>query len=87
LGSGFAGTAGDGPGLEEQYRMAGNTPIGIGFITWAAEGNPDAVDWAISMRPKCLFLSFFSPKTLARKAIEADAPLFCQVQTMGPAHR
>ena len=82
MGGGYAGTVGDGPGLEEQYRMAGNTPIGIGFITWAAESNPDAVDWAIAKRPKCLFLSFGSPKNLASKAVEAGVPVFCQTQTM-----
>jgi nitronate monooxygenase len=82
MGGGYAGTVGDGPGLEEQYRMAGNTPIGIGFITWAAESNPGAVDWAIEKRPKCLFLSFGSPKNLARKALDAGVPVFCQTQTM-----
>ncbi|HEY3796282.1 MAG TPA: nitronate monooxygenase [Bradyrhizobium sp.] len=83
MGGGYAGTAGDGPGLEEQYRIAGNTPIGIGFITWAVEARPDAVDWAIAKRPKCLFLSFGSPKAFARKALDANIPVFCQVQTMG----
>jgi nitronate monooxygenase len=82
MGGGYAGTVGDGPGLEEQYRMAGNTPIGIGFITWAAESNPGAVDWAVEKRPKCLFLSFGSPKNLARKAVDAGVPVFCQTQTM-----
>lgn len=82
MGGGYAGTVGDGPGLEEQYRMAGNTPIGIGFITWAAESNPDAVDWAIAKQPKCLFLSFGSPKALGAKAVDAGVPLFCQCQTM-----
>jgi nitronate monooxygenase len=83
MGGGYAGTIGGGPSLEEQYRMAGNTPVGIGFITWAVESNPGAVDWAIEKRPKCLFLSFGSPTAFARKAVDADIPVFCQVQTMG----
>jgi nitronate monooxygenase len=82
MGGGYAGTVGDGPGLEEQYRLAGNTPIGIGFITWAADARPEAVDWAIEKRPKCLFLSFGTPKALASKAVDANIPLFCQTQTM-----
>ena len=83
LGGGYAGTIGEGTDLEEQYRMTGNTPIGIGFITWAVEARPEAVDWAIAKRPKCLFLSFGSPKTFAGAAVEANIPLFCQCQTMG----
>lgn len=83
MGGGYAGTMGDGAGLEEQYRMAGNTPVGIGFITWAVEARPEAVDWAIAKRPKCLFLSFGSPATFAKKAVDANIPVFCQAQTMG----
>ena len=29
MGGGYAGTIGEGDVLEEQYRLAGNTPIGI----------------------------------------------------------
>lgn len=82
LGGGYAGTLRGEPDLEEQYSAAGNIPIGIGFITWAARKAPDAVDWAIAKRPKCLFLSFGSPSALAKKAVDADIPVFCQVQTM-----
>jgi nitronate monooxygenase len=85
MGGGYAGAIGEGDILEEQYRMAGNTPIGIGFITWAVESNPDAVDWAIAKRPKCLFLSFGSPTNFAGKAVEAGIPVICQIQTMAHA--
>ncbi|WP_366145136.1 nitronate monooxygenase [Bradyrhizobium sp.] len=33
--------------------------------------------------PKCLFLSFGSPKNFARTALDANVPLFCQCQTVG----
>jgi nitronate monooxygenase len=85
MGGGYAGAIGEGDILEQQYRLAGNTPIGIGFITWAAESNPHAVDWAIAKRPKCLFLSFGTPKNFAAKAVEAGIPVISQVQTMAHA--
>jgi nitronate monooxygenase len=82
LGGGYAGTLGNEPDLDDEYRAAGNTPIGIGFITWAAEKNPEAVDWAIARRPACLFLSFGNPAAFARKAGDAGIPVICQVQTL-----
>jgi nitronate monooxygenase len=82
LGGGYAGTLGNEPDLDEEYRAAGNTPIGIGFITWAAEKNPKVIDWAIERRPACLFLSFGNPAIFARKAGGAGIPVICQAQTL-----
>jgi nitronate monooxygenase len=82
LGGGYAGTIGNEPDLEAEYRAAGNVPIGIGFITWAAEKVPQMVDWAISRKPVCLFLSFGDPVPFARKAKDANIPVICQAQTM-----
>ena len=72
LAGGYAKAIGEEPGLEEQHRLAGNRPVRIGFITWAAGKRPDVVDWAIGKRPKCLFLSFGCPKIIAKKAVDAD---------------
>ena len=82
LGGGYAGTVGNEPDLKLEYRAAGNVPIGIGFITWAAQKVPEMVDWAISCRPACLFLSFGDPVPFARKAHDAKIPVICQAQTM-----
>ncbi len=82
LGGGYAGALGNEPDLDEQYRAAGKAPIGIGFITWAAEKSPQAVEWAIARRPACLFLSFGDPAPIARQATAAGIPVVCQVQTM-----
>jgi nitronate monooxygenase len=82
LGGGYAGTFGNEPDLAEEYRAAGNAPIGIGFITWAAEKNPQLVEWAIALRPACLFLSFGDPAPFARQATDAGIPVVCQTQTM-----
>jgi len=82
LGGGYAGTVGNEPDLDAEYRAAGNVPIGIGFITWAVQKVPDMIDWAISRRPVCLFLSFGDPVPFARKAQDASIPVICQTQTM-----
>lgn len=82
LGGGYAGIHGGEPDLDEQYRLAGNVPIGIGFITWAAHKAPEKIAWAIERNPACLFLSFGDPQPFARQARDAGIPLFCQTQTM-----
>ncbi len=82
LGGGYAGLLGNEPDLDEEYRAAGNAPIGIGFITWAAQQNPQAVEWAVARRPACLFLSFGDPAPFARVAVDAGVPVICQTQTM-----
>jgi nitronate monooxygenase len=82
LGGGYAGTVGNEPDIKLEYRAAGNVPIGIGFITWAVQKAPEMVDWAISCRPTCLFLSFGDPAPIARKAHDARIPVICQAQTM-----
>lgn len=82
LGGGYAGTIGNEPDLDEQYRLAGNVPVGIGFISWAAHRAPDQVARAIARKPACLFLSFGDPQPFANQARDAGVPVFCQVQTL-----
>jgi len=82
LGGGYAGLFGNEPDLDDEYRAAGNAPIGIGFITWAAAQNPQVVEWAVARRPACLFLSFGDPAPLAKPAVEAGVPVICQTQTL-----
>lgn len=82
LGGGYAGTHGGEPDLDEEYRAAGNTPIGIGFITWAVHHAPERIEWALAKKPACLFLSFGELQPFARQAHEAGVPLFCQAQTL-----
>jgi nitronate monooxygenase len=82
LGGGYAGTHGGEPDLDEEYRAAGNTPIGIGFISWAVHHAPHMIDWALAKKPACLFLSFGELQPFARQAQEAGVPLFAQAQTL-----
>jgi nitronate monooxygenase len=82
LGGGYAGLLGNEPDLDDEYRAAGNVPVGIGFITWAAAQNPQVVEWAVARRPACLFLSFGDPAPFAKLATDAGIPVICQTQTM-----
>ena len=88
IGGGYAGHLGGEPDLEEEWRLAGNTAVGIGFIVWAMkrEGGLDALRRALEHRPRCVFLSFperaedlAEPITLAR---DMGVPTVVQVQTL-----
>ncbi|MEE9314268.1 MAG: nitronate monooxygenase [Rhizobiaceae bacterium] len=91
-GLGFIGGAyGDGNWMEDQYQEAGNTPVGIGFITWhleqALKQFPNLLDDALAKQPSALFLSFGDPEPHTKKIEAAGVPLICQVQTLPDAER
>src|SRR5215475_1763788 len=44
--------------IRAELAEAGNARVGIGFITWALEHNPAALDVALSVRPAAIMLSF-----------------------------
>ena len=67
-------------------RQAGNRAVGIGFITWALNKRPAALDVALEMAPRAVMLSFgdIAPYR-RRKFATAGAVLICQVQTLKDA--
>ena len=90
IGGGYAGHLGGEPGLEDEWRLAGNADVGIGFILWALSERQDGGEAilrdALARRPRALFLSFprriedlTSPLRLAK---EARVPVIVQVQTL-----
>ncbi len=86
LGGGYAGTLGNEPDLDAEYQKAGNTRIGVGFITWALDEalktRPDMLDAMLARDPACLFLSFGDPAAFARRAADRGIPVICQCQTL-----
>jgi len=64
---------------------AGNTPIGVGFITWSLRKNPDLLNVALGHAPKVMFLSFGELGDFAPKIKKAGIPLIAQVQTLAQA--
>src|SRR4051794_12952938 len=57
LGSGYANI----DAIRKELDEAGNTRVGIGFILWALEKNPVALDVALDARPAAVMLSFGDP--------------------------
>lgn len=73
--------------LREQFSLAGNQPVGCGFITWALRRTPEMLDIALAHKPRAIFLSFGDPEPFAASIKAADVTLICQVQTLADARR
>src|SRR4051794_1672171 len=81
IGSGYA----DSTTIKKELAAAGNTRVGIGFITWALDKNPQALDVALAARPPALMMSFGDPRPYTGAIKEAGVKLICQVQTLAEA--
>ncbi len=78
----IGGGYGDADWLDEQFRAAGNTPVGCGFITWSLANTPHLLDQVLERKPLSIFLSFGDPAPFAPKIAAASVLLICQVQTI-----
>ncbi len=78
----IGGGYGDRDWIERELRAAGNTRVGIGFITWRLADQPGLLDLALEYAPAAVFLSFGDPAPFAARAKEAGVPVICQVQTL-----
>jgi NAD(P)H-dependent flavin oxidoreductase YrpB (nitropropane dioxygenase family) len=81
IGSGYASTK----AIKEELAEAGNARVGIGFILWALERNPAALDVALDTRPVAVMLSFGDPSPFTARIKEAGYKIVCQVQTLTQA--
>lgn len=81
VGSGYA----DENAIRKELTEAGNTRVGIGFILWALEKNPTALDVALDAKPAAVMVSFGDPTPFATKIRDAGCRIICQVQTVGQA--
>src|SRR5260221_8453946 len=81
LGSGYA----DEKAIRHELSEAGNAKVGIGFITWALDKNPAALDVALDAKPAAVMLSFGDPSTYATRIKKAGCRIICQVQTLEQA--
>ena len=78
IGSGYASS----DTVQKELLAAGNTKVGIGFITWALDDNPAALDVALAAAPPAVMLSFGNPAPYAAAIRAAGCKLICQVQTL-----
>ena len=90
IGAGYADPSlgwGSDDWIAGEFDKAGNHPVGIGFITWALDKRPGALDAALERRPAAVMLSFGDIAPYAAKIRDAGATLICQVQTLKDAAR
>ena len=81
LGSGYASTT----AIRQELAQAGNARVGIGFILWALDRNPAALDVALDAKPAAVMLSFGDPAPYAARIKAAGCRIVCQVQTLEEA--
>ena len=77
----IGGGYGDAGWLVDEFRAAGNTPVGCGFITWSLARNPQLLDQVLEHSPRAIFLSFGDPQPFAHSIKSVGSLLMCQVQT------
>ncbi len=68
-----------------EFDRSGNQAIGIGFITWALDQRPGALDVALKRGSRAALLSFGDISPYAARIRDAGAILICQVQTLKEA--
>jgi nitronate monooxygenase len=83
LGSGYA----DEKTIRRELSEAGNARIGIGFILWALDKNPAALDVALDAKPAAVMLSFGDPTPYTGRIKAAGCRIICQVQTLEQARQ
>jgi len=81
LGSGYA----DEKAIRRELVEAGNARVGIGFILWALDKNPAALDVALDAKPAAVMLSFGDPTPYTPRIKAAGSLIICQVQTLEQA--
>jgi nitronate monooxygenase len=81
LGSGYA----DEKAIRRELSEAGNARVGIGFILWALDENPAALDVALDAKPAAVMLSFGDPTPYTARIKWAGCRIICQVQTLEQA--
>jgi nitronate monooxygenase len=81
LGSGYA----DEKAIRRELGEAGNARVGIGFILWALDKNPKALDVALEAKPAAVMLSFGDPTPYTGRIKAAGGRIICQIQTLEQA--
>jgi len=78
----IGGGYGDRDWLDQQFLLAGNTPVGVGFITWSLQQSPSLLTHVLAHQPVAVMLSFGDPRPFAETIHNAGAKLICQCQNL-----
>ena len=81
----IGGGYGDAAWIGAQFDIAGDTPVGCGLISFAAQDRPLLLEQVLARKPRALFLSFADPAPFLAPARAAGVPVICQVQTFRDA--
>ena len=73
--------------MDREFRAAGNSRIGVGYITWSLAEFPELLDQALEHKPVAFFLSFGDEMQFARKIKDSGTLLICQVHDVEGARR
>ena len=71
--------------IEKEFTAAGNTPVGIGFITWHLAQHPEQLEAALAHKPPVVMLSFGDPSPVIPRIKQAGAKCLVQVQRVADA--
>lgn len=83
----IGGGYGDRAWLEREFALAGDAPVGVGFITWSLASKPELLDLVLERKPQALMLSFGEFAPFARAIKDAGVALLAQVQTLEQARQ
>ena len=81
----IGGGYGDREWLTRELAAAGNAPVGVGFIGWSLDRQPELLDLALEHAPRALFLSFGSFRQHGDKIAQSSARMIVQVQSVAHA--
>lgn len=81
----IGGGYGDPDWIAREQAAAGNARVGVGFITWSLNAQPDLLDRSLEHSPAAVMLSFGDIRPYAERVKAAGARLICQVQTVTQA--
>ncbi len=71
----------------EQFELAGDAQVGVGFLTWRLEEDCSALDAILERKPPAIFLSFGDASEYAARIKASGAMLHLQVQTLSAARQ
>lgn len=83
----IGGGYGDADWITQEFRAAGNQPVGCGFITWSLGKQPALLDLVLANKPKAIILSFGNPEPFAKRIKDQGVTLICQIQTRRDAQQ
>jgi nitronate monooxygenase len=81
IGAGY----GDAEWMAREFDLAGQAPVGVGFITWSLARKPRLLELALDRAPVAVMLSFGDPAPFVSAIKGAGAKLICQVQSVAQA--